>query len=44
LLRGEQIVRRTSDDDDETTDGARSSVPSSGQVKPGPEPEPQPGE
>ena len=43
LMRGETIVRPSSDDDDETASGARSSVPSSGAVKPGPEPEPQPG-
>lgn len=43
LMRGETIVRPTSDDDDETVSGSRSSVPSSGAVKPGPEPEPQPG-
>ncbi len=43
LMRGETIVRPSVDDDDETESGARSSVPSSGVVKPGPEPEPQPG-
>ena len=43
LMRGETIVRPSADDDDETESGARSSVPSSGAVKPGPEPEPQPG-
>jgi cell division protease FtsH len=43
LMRGETIVRPSVDDDDETESGVRSSVPSSGVVKPGPEPEPQPG-
>ena len=45
LTRGETIVRADSDDDDESPSGVRSSVPSSGAVKPGsdPEPEPQPG-
>jgi len=43
LMRGETIVRPSADDDDETESGARSSVPSSGAVKPGREPEPQPG-
>ncbi|MBG06695.1 MAG: cell division protein FtsH [Rhodospirillaceae bacterium] len=45
LTRGETIVRTDSDDDDESPSGVRSSVPSSGAVKPGsdPEPEPQPG-
>ena len=43
LMRGETIVRPSADDNDETESGARSSVPSSGAVKPGPEPEPQPG-
>jgi cell division protease FtsH len=45
LMRGETIVRPSADDDDEMESGVRSSVPSSGTVKPGPEPElePQPG-
>jgi len=43
LMRGETIVRPTSDDDDGSASGARSSVPSSGAIKPGTEPEPQPG-
>ena len=45
LTRGETIVRADSDDDDGSPSGVRSSVPSSGAVKPGsdPEPEPQPG-
>ncbi|MGB0550985.1 MAG: ATP-dependent zinc metalloprotease FtsH [Alphaproteobacteria bacterium] len=43
LMRGETIVRPSADDNDETESGARSSVPSSGAVKPGSEPEPQPG-
>ena len=43
LMRGETIVHPSADDDDETESGARSSVPSSGAVKPGREPEPQPG-
>ena len=43
LMRGETIVRPGTDDNDKTESGARSSVPSSGAVKPGPEPEPQPG-
>jgi cell division protease FtsH len=43
LMRGETIVRPSADDDDETESGARSSVPISGTVKQGPEPEPQPG-
>ena len=45
LTRGETIVRTDPDDDDESPSGVRSSVPSSGAVKPGsdPEPEPQPG-
>ena len=41
ILRGESIVRPTGDDDS-SEDGARSSVPSSGDVSPDPEPEPQP--
>jgi cell division protease FtsH len=43
LMRGETIVRPSADDDDEMESGVRSSVPSSGTVKPGPELEPQPG-
>ena len=43
LMRGETIVRPSADDDDETESGARSSVPSSGALKPGREPEPQQG-
>ncbi len=43
LMRGETIVRPTSDDDDGSASGVRSSVPSSGAIKPGTEPEPQPG-
>jgi cell division protease FtsH len=43
LMRGETIVRPSADDDNETESGARSSVPISGTVKQGPEPEPQPG-
>jgi cell division protease FtsH len=43
LMRGETIVRPNADDNDETESGSRSSVPSSGAVKPEPEPEPQPG-
>ena len=45
-MRGESIVRPSNDDDrGEPQDGLRSSVPSSGAVKSGsdPEPEPQPG-
>jgi cell division protease FtsH len=42
VLRGESIVR-PSGDDDPSADGARSSVPSSGNISADPEPEPQPG-
>ncbi|MEC8775669.1 MAG: ATP-dependent zinc metalloprotease FtsH, partial [Pseudomonadota bacterium] len=38
LTRGETIVRADSDDDDESPSGFRSSVPSSGAVKPGSDP------
>ena len=42
-MRGEAIVRPSNDDDrGDPQDGVRSSVPSSGAVKPGPDPEPEP--
>jgi len=42
-MRGESIVRPSNDDDrGEPQDGVRSSVPSSGAVKPGPDPDPEP--
>ena len=44
LMRGESVVRPTNDDDGgESPSGARSSVPSSGALEQGPDPEPQPG-
>ena len=43
LMRGESIVRPSSDGDGgESASGIRSSVPSSGAVKSGPDPEPEP--
>ena len=44
LMRGASVVRPANDDDGgESPSGARSSVPSSGALEQGPDPEPQPG-